>query len=249
MGRAPCCEKVGLKKGRWTKEEDEILARYIKEHGEGSWRSLPKNAGMDPTTYIHIPNWLDYSEENLKRKLLRSCRLLVLCLPIRLISDQLICLLLLQGCCGAGRAAGCDGSTTWGRISRGGTSRRRRKRWSSSSTPRLATGTHPWPISIYLPFSPSTSAAWLVCRLHLSLWFLHLNNFTHAGPLQSSGFLFLHNIALVKILWFLCHPCVCLELAKTDKNLNKPWNICCAWRWELADETAKTKPDIVGTKD
>jgi myb proto-oncogene protein len=52
MGRAPCCEKVGLKKGRWTKEEDEILARYIKEHGEGSWRSLPKNAGMDRTAYI-----------------------------------------------------------------------------------------------------------------------------------------------------------------------------------------------------
>jgi hypothetical protein len=47
MGRAPCCEKVGLKKGRWTKEEDEVLARYIKEHGEGSWRSLPKNAGTD----------------------------------------------------------------------------------------------------------------------------------------------------------------------------------------------------------
>ncbi|GJN05450.1 hypothetical protein PR202_ga23076 [Eleusine coracana subsp. coracana] len=44
MGRAPCCEKVGLKRGRWTKEEDEILARYIKEHGEGSWRTLPKNA-------------------------------------------------------------------------------------------------------------------------------------------------------------------------------------------------------------
>lgn len=47
MGRAPCCEKVGLKKGRWTKEEDEILARYIEEHGEGSWRTLPKNAGTD----------------------------------------------------------------------------------------------------------------------------------------------------------------------------------------------------------
>jgi hypothetical protein len=45
MGRAPCCEKVGLKRGRWTKEEDQILANYIAEHGEGSWRSLPKNAG------------------------------------------------------------------------------------------------------------------------------------------------------------------------------------------------------------
>lgn len=45
MGRAPCCEKVGLKRGRWTTEEDEKLVKYIAEHGEGSWRSLPKNAG------------------------------------------------------------------------------------------------------------------------------------------------------------------------------------------------------------
>jgi hypothetical protein len=45
MGRAPCCEKVGLKRGRWTAEEDQLLANYIAEHGEGSWRSLPKNAG------------------------------------------------------------------------------------------------------------------------------------------------------------------------------------------------------------
>lgn len=49
MGRAPCCEKVGLKKGRWTAEEDKILTDYIQQNGEGSWRSLPKNAG----TYLH----------------------------------------------------------------------------------------------------------------------------------------------------------------------------------------------------
>lgn len=46
MGRAPCCEKVGLKRGRWTTEEDDILTKYIQAHGEGSWRSLPKNAGI-----------------------------------------------------------------------------------------------------------------------------------------------------------------------------------------------------------
>lgn len=46
MGRSPCCEKVGLKKGRWTAEEDDILTNYIKANGEGSWRSLPKNAGL-----------------------------------------------------------------------------------------------------------------------------------------------------------------------------------------------------------
>ncbi|KAI3829556.1 hypothetical protein L1987_03682 [Smallanthus sonchifolius] len=44
MGRAPCCEKVGLRRGRWTAEEDQILSNYIQVHGEGSWRSLPKNA-------------------------------------------------------------------------------------------------------------------------------------------------------------------------------------------------------------
>lgn len=52
MGRAPCCEKLGLKKGRWTAEEDEILTKYIQAHGEGSWRSLPKNAGIYMSIYI-----------------------------------------------------------------------------------------------------------------------------------------------------------------------------------------------------
>ncbi|KAG8477615.1 hypothetical protein CXB51_030059 [Gossypium anomalum] len=55
MGRAPCCEKVGLKKGRWTAEEDEILTKYIQTHGEGSWRSLPKNAGIyNQTFFLHF---------------------------------------------------------------------------------------------------------------------------------------------------------------------------------------------------
>lgn len=45
MGRAPCCEKQGLKKGPWTPEEDEILIDYINKNGHGSWRSLPKQAG------------------------------------------------------------------------------------------------------------------------------------------------------------------------------------------------------------
>ncbi|EYU45513.1 hypothetical protein MIMGU_mgv1a010452mg [Erythranthe guttata] len=46
MGRSPCCEKTGLKKGRWTAEEDEKLVNYIKANGDGSWRSLPKNADV-----------------------------------------------------------------------------------------------------------------------------------------------------------------------------------------------------------
>jgi len=45
MGRAPCCNKNGLKKGPWTPEEDLMLTNYIHTHGPGNWRTLPKNAG------------------------------------------------------------------------------------------------------------------------------------------------------------------------------------------------------------
>jgi len=46
MGRAPCCDKDGLKKGPWTPEEDLKLINYIQTHGPGNWRSLPKSAGL-----------------------------------------------------------------------------------------------------------------------------------------------------------------------------------------------------------
>jgi transcription factor MYB, plant len=48
MGRSPCCEQAHTNKGAWTKEEDQRLIAYIKAHGEGCWRSLPKAAG----TYV-----------------------------------------------------------------------------------------------------------------------------------------------------------------------------------------------------
>ncbi|KAH0969780.1 hypothetical protein GBA52_028376 [Prunus armeniaca] len=44
MGRSPCCSKQGLNRGAWTALEDKILTSYIKAHGEGKWRSLPKRA-------------------------------------------------------------------------------------------------------------------------------------------------------------------------------------------------------------
>ena len=49
MGRPPCCEKVGIKKGPWTPEEDIILVSYIQEHGPGNWRSVPTNTGTNKT--------------------------------------------------------------------------------------------------------------------------------------------------------------------------------------------------------
>ncbi|KAG6475950.1 hypothetical protein ZIOFF_065182 [Zingiber officinale] len=44
MVRAPCCEKMGLKKGPWTLEEDRLLVSYIEKHGHDNWRALPKQA-------------------------------------------------------------------------------------------------------------------------------------------------------------------------------------------------------------
>ncbi|KAI4349721.1 hypothetical protein L6164_010281 [Bauhinia variegata] len=67
MGRAPCCEKVGLKKGRWTADEDEILIKYIQANGEGSWRSLPKNAGLLRCGKSCRLRWINYLRADLKR--------------------------------------------------------------------------------------------------------------------------------------------------------------------------------------
>ena len=46
MGRKPCCDKVVVKRGSWTPEEDAKLVTYIQDNGLGCWRSLPKLAGM-----------------------------------------------------------------------------------------------------------------------------------------------------------------------------------------------------------
>ncbi|KAF2597021.1 hypothetical protein F2Q68_00012041 [Brassica cretica] len=67
MGKASCCEKIGLKRGRWTSEEDEILTKYIQTNGEGSWRSLPKKAGLLRCGKSCRLRWINYLRMNLKR--------------------------------------------------------------------------------------------------------------------------------------------------------------------------------------
>lgn len=46
MVRAPFYDKNGLKKGAWSREEDEKLTAYVKRHGHSNWRLLPKFAGI-----------------------------------------------------------------------------------------------------------------------------------------------------------------------------------------------------------
>ncbi|KAL2892267.1 Transcription factor MYB41 [Bienertia sinuspersici] len=67
MGRSPCCDKQGLKKGPWTAEEDELLLKYINKHGHGNWRSLPKNAGLLRCGKSCRLRWTNYLRPDIKR--------------------------------------------------------------------------------------------------------------------------------------------------------------------------------------
>ncbi|KAG7619877.1 SANT/Myb domain [Arabidopsis suecica] len=67
MGRSPCCEKAHTNKGAWTKEEDQRLVDYIRNHGEGCWRSLPKSAGLLRCGKSCRLRWINYLRPDLKR--------------------------------------------------------------------------------------------------------------------------------------------------------------------------------------
>ncbi|OIT28820.1 transcription repressor myb5 [Nicotiana attenuata] len=63
----PCCSKVGLKRGPWTPQEDEILTNYINKEGEGRWRTLPKKAGLLRCGKSCRLRWMNYLRPSVKR--------------------------------------------------------------------------------------------------------------------------------------------------------------------------------------
>ncbi|CAN6253240.1 unnamed protein product [Urochloa humidicola] len=67
MGRSPCCDENGLKKGPWTPEEDQKLMEYIQKHGHGSWRALPKLAGLNRCGKSCRLRWTNYLRPDIKR--------------------------------------------------------------------------------------------------------------------------------------------------------------------------------------
>lgn len=67
MVRAPCCDKIGLKKGPWSPEEDQILISYIKKNGHGNWRALPKQAGLLRCGKSCRLRWINYLSPEIKR--------------------------------------------------------------------------------------------------------------------------------------------------------------------------------------
>ncbi|XP_057435992.1 myb-related protein 306-like [Lotus japonicus] len=67
MGRPPCCDKEGVKKGPWTPEEDIILVTYIQEHGPGNWRSVPTKTGLSRCSKSCRLRWTNYLRPGIKR--------------------------------------------------------------------------------------------------------------------------------------------------------------------------------------
>ncbi|MQL82140.1 hypothetical protein Taro_014613 [Colocasia esculenta] len=70
MGRQPCCDKVGLKKGPWTAEEDKKLINFILTNGQCCWRAVPKLAGLLRCGKSCRLRWTNYLRPDLKRGLL-----------------------------------------------------------------------------------------------------------------------------------------------------------------------------------
>ncbi|KAE8055649.1 hypothetical protein FH972_012476 [Carpinus fangiana] len=67
MGRSPCCDEKGLKKGPWTPEEDQKLTDYISSHGHGSWKALPKHADLNRCGKSCRLRWTNYLKPDIKR--------------------------------------------------------------------------------------------------------------------------------------------------------------------------------------
>lgn len=65
--RTPCCEKMGLKKGPWTPEEDEILVSYVRQFGHENWRALPMQAGLQRCGKSCRLRWSNYLRPDIKR--------------------------------------------------------------------------------------------------------------------------------------------------------------------------------------
>ncbi|KAL3511393.1 hypothetical protein ACH5RR_030794 [Cinchona calisaya] len=67
MGRQPSCDKVGLKRGHWTIEEDNKLMNFILNNGIQCWRLVPKLAGLMRCGKSCRLRWINYLRPDLKR--------------------------------------------------------------------------------------------------------------------------------------------------------------------------------------
>jgi myb proto-oncogene protein len=58
---------AALKRGAWTPEEDELLARAVAREGEGRWRTMPRRAGLLRCGKSCRLRWMNYLRPDIKR--------------------------------------------------------------------------------------------------------------------------------------------------------------------------------------
>nr|GMD19012.1 transcription factor MYB13-like [Ipomoea batatas] len=63
----PPVDKNGIKKGLWSKEEDDKLKTFIESHGHKNWRQLPKIAGLSRCGKSCRLRWMNYLRPGLKK--------------------------------------------------------------------------------------------------------------------------------------------------------------------------------------
>ncbi|XP_065879084.1 transcription factor MYB35 [Euphorbia lathyris] len=66
MGRPPCCDKLNVKRGLWTPEEDAKMLAYVSTHGIGNWTNVPKRAGLNRCGKSCRLRWTNYLRPDLK---------------------------------------------------------------------------------------------------------------------------------------------------------------------------------------
>ncbi|KAL1812854.1 hypothetical protein DCAR_0625110 [Daucus carota subsp. sativus] len=67
MVRSPSIDKNGIRKGEWSKEEDDKLRAYINKYGIWNWRQLPQFAGLSRCGKSCRLRWKNYLQPNVKR--------------------------------------------------------------------------------------------------------------------------------------------------------------------------------------
>ncbi|XP_062211415.1 myb-related protein 306-like [Phragmites australis] len=67
MGRPPCRDEEGVKKGPWTPEEDLVLVSYVQDHGPGNWRAVPAKTGLMRCSKSCRLRWTNYLRPGIRR--------------------------------------------------------------------------------------------------------------------------------------------------------------------------------------
>ncbi|KAJ6389548.1 hypothetical protein OIU77_027801 [Salix suchowensis] len=67
MVKATLVDKNGVRKGAWSKEEDDKLRVYVQKYGHWNWRQLPKFAGLSRCGKSCRLRWMTYLRPDLKR--------------------------------------------------------------------------------------------------------------------------------------------------------------------------------------